>query len=104
MPPVCDPGPPVTRRSWILFALLSAFWGASYLFIKVSLRDGLAPAFIVSARTGLAAVVLLPLAFGRGALAGMRGQLGAIAILAAIQVAAPFMLITLGERHLPSSL
>jgi drug/metabolite transporter (DMT)-like permease len=94
----------MSRRSWILFGLLAAFWGASYLFIKVSLEDDLAPQFIVFVRTGLAAVVLLPLARARGALDGIRGQLGAIAILAAIQVAAPFMLITVGEQHLPSAL
>jgi len=94
----------MSRRSWILFGLLAACWGASYLFIKVSLEDGLAPAFIVFARTALAALVLLPLAHARGALSGLRDQLGAIVILAAIQVAAPFMLITVGEQDLPSAL
>ena len=92
------------RRSWILFGLLAAFWGASYLFIKVSLEDDLAPQFIVFVRTALAALVLLPLAYARGALAGMREQLGAIVVLAAIQVAVPFVLITAGEQHLPSAL
>jgi drug/metabolite transporter (DMT)-like permease len=94
----------MSRRSWILFGLLAAFWGASYLFIKVSLEDDIAPQFIVFVRTALAAVVLLPLAHARGALGGLRGQLGAIAILAAIQVAGPFVLITVGEQHLPSAL
>jgi drug/metabolite transporter (DMT)-like permease len=94
----------MSRRSWTLFGLLAAFWGASYLFIKVSLEDDIAPQFIVFVRTALAAVVLLPLAHARGALAGLRGQLGAIAILAAIQVAGPFVLITVGEQHLPSAL
>jgi drug/metabolite transporter (DMT)-like permease len=94
----------MSRRSWVLFGFLAAFWGASYLFIKVALEDDVPPAFIVFARTALAALVLFPLAASRGALGGLRGQLGAITVLAAIQVAAPFMLITLGERELSSSL
>jgi drug/metabolite transporter (DMT)-like permease len=94
----------VTRRAWILFALLSAAWGASYLFIKVALDDGVPPATIVFARTALAALVVLPIASRMGALEGLRGRLGAIALLALVQVAAPFMLITLGEQEISSSL
>jgi drug/metabolite transporter (DMT)-like permease len=94
----------VTRRAWILFGLLAAFWGASYLFIKVALEDGVPPAAIVFIRLVLAAVVLLPLALHTGALAGLRGRWGQVTTLGAIQVAAPFMLITVGEQHLPSSL
>ena len=39
--------PPVTRRAWIQFAFLAAFWGASYLFIKVALEDVFSPPVIV---------------------------------------------------------
>jgi drug/metabolite transporter (DMT)-like permease len=93
----------VDRRSWILLALLSSFWGASYLFIKLGLRD-LSPAMIVFARTGLAAAVLLPVAVARGALAGVRERAPAVIVLALLQVAGPFILITAGERHISSSL
>jgi drug/metabolite transporter (DMT)-like permease len=91
------------RRSWILLALLASFWGASYLFIKLGLRD-LSPAMIVFARTALAALVLLPVAIRLGALAGIRERAPAIVVLALVQVAGPFMLITAGERHISSSL
>jgi drug/metabolite transporter (DMT)-like permease len=94
----------VTRRAWILFGLLSAAWGASYMFIKVALDDGVPPAAIVFARTALAALVLWPVASRMGALDGLRSRLGAIALLALIQVAVPFMLITLGEQEISSSL
>jgi len=87
-----------------MFAFLAAFWGASYLFIKVALEDGMPPFAIVCARTGLAALVLLPVAARMGALRGLGGQLGPVAMLALLQVAAPFALITLGERDLPSAL
>src|SRR5215211_4458084 len=94
----------VGRRAWILFTLLAAFWGASYLFIKIGLEHGLPAPVIVFSRVMLAAVVLWPLALRTGALGGLRSRVGAVALLAAVQVAAPFLLITFGERHISSSL
>jgi drug/metabolite transporter (DMT)-like permease len=94
----------VSRRAWILFMLLAAFWGASYMFIKVALDDGVPPFVIVFVRTALAALVLLPIAIRMGALRGLGGRIAPISLLALIQVAAPFVLITAGERDLPSAL
>ena len=91
------------RRSWLLLLLLASLWGASYLFIKVALED-LSPAMIVFLRTALAALVLLPLAAQRDALGGLWKRRGAIALLALVQVAGPFMLITVGELEISSSL
>jgi drug/metabolite transporter (DMT)-like permease len=93
----------MTRRSWILFALLSSTWGASYLFIKIALDD-LSPAMIVFARTALAALVLLPVAAKLRALGGLRDRAPAVVVLALVQVAGPFLLITFGEEHISSSL
>jgi drug/metabolite transporter (DMT)-like permease len=94
----------MSRRSLVMFLMLSALWGASYLFIKVALEDGLAPWAIVSARTALAAVVLLPLAAHLGVLRTLRGRLGPVIVLALVQVAAPLTLIALGEERISSSL
>jgi drug/metabolite transporter (DMT)-like permease len=94
----------VSRRNWLLLGLLASFWGASYLFIKIGLEDHLSPAMIVFTRTALAALVLLVVAARLGALTGIRSRLGAISVLAVIQVAGPFLLITAGERHIASSL
>jgi drug/metabolite transporter (DMT)-like permease len=91
------------RRSWILLGLLSALWGASYLFIKLGLED-LSPAMVVFGRTALAALVLLPVALARNALRGLRGRLTAVGLLAAVQIAGPFMLISVGEQEISSSL
>lgn len=93
----------MARRFWLETALLASLWGASYLFIKIGLRD-LSPAWVVCGRTALAALVLVPIARQRGALTGLRRLLPGIALLGAIQVAAPFLLITFGERHIASSL
>lgn len=93
----------MSRRAWTLLLTLASVWGASYLFIKIALDD-LSPALVVFIRTGLAAAILLPIALGRGALAGLRGLAGPLALLAAVQVAGPFLLISVGEQEISSSL
>src|SRR5829696_2154276 len=94
----------MSRRSLAMFLLLSGFWGASYLFIKVALDDGAAPWAIVSARTALAAVVLLPLAAHMRVLGSLRGRVGPVVVLGLVQAAAPLTLIALGEERISSSL
>jgi drug/metabolite transporter (DMT)-like permease len=91
------------RRYWVQFLALSALWGASYLFIKIGLRD-MSAAEIVSGRTALAALILLPVALHRGAFRGLGGRAPEVVALAVVQVVAPFTLITFGERHIASSL
>jgi drug/metabolite transporter (DMT)-like permease len=84
-------------------SVLAALWGASYMFIKVSIDD-VSPIIVVWTRLVLAALVLLPIAHRRGALASVRGHLPVMALLAAVQVLAPFLLITFGEKHIASAL
>jgi drug/metabolite transporter (DMT)-like permease len=93
----------VPRRAWVLIGVLAALWGASYMFIKVGLDD-LSPTWLVFVRTALAAVVLVPLAASRGALFAARGAFVWVVLLGLLQVAAPFLLISLGEEHVSSSL
>jgi drug/metabolite transporter (DMT)-like permease len=101
---VCDPRTRMSRRSWILLGTLSALWGASYLFIKVALDDGVSPAVIVAVRTSLAALVLLPLAARSGVLTGLRENAAAIGVLAVVQMGGPLLLIAVGEQEISSSL
>ena len=93
----------MTRRSWIFLSTLAALWGASYLFIKLALED-LSPGMIAFSRIALGALVLVPLAASRGGLRGLRDRLGFVFVLAAIQVAGPFLLISAGEQEITSSL
>jgi drug/metabolite transporter (DMT)-like permease len=93
----------VDRRSWIWLIVLASIWGASYMFIKIGLHDLSAP-MIAWARIGLAALVLMPLAASQRALGAVRGRVGILAILAAVQVAGPFLLIALGEHEISSAL
>jgi drug/metabolite transporter (DMT)-like permease len=94
----------MSRRSVALLLTLSALWGASYLFIKVALYDVFSPWAIVSIRTALAALVLVPLAARMGVLGSLRGRAGAVLVLALVQVAVPLSLIGLGEERISSSL
>jgi drug/metabolite transporter (DMT)-like permease len=85
-------------------AIVAALWGASYMFIKVALDGGLSDTFLVFARTLLGAVVLAPVAVRSGAFTKARRRLPWLVVLACLQVVGPFLLITAGEHHVPSSL
>jgi drug/metabolite transporter (DMT)-like permease len=91
------------RRSLVLLLILAALWGSSYMFIKIGLED-LSPAMVVFIRTALAALVLLPIALRRDGFQGIRPLLPLLVVLAAIQVAGPFLLISYGEEHISSGL
>ncbi len=91
------------RRSWTLLLILGANWGASNLFINIGLRDQ-TPQAIAFARIALAALVLAPLAYSRGALKGLRPLTGWFLVIGSVQVAVPFVLIGLGEEHISSGL
>jgi len=93
----------MSRRHVIFMAILAATWGASYLFIKVGLRD-FSSAFVVFGRTALAAAVLAAIAHRGGHLGALRGKWRPVGVLAVVQVAVPFVLITEGEHHVPSAL
>jgi len=83
--------------------VLGAIWGASYMFIKIGIRD-MSPAMVAWARIALAALVLVPLAVAAGALRGLRSRWAMLTLVAVSQVAAPFLLIALGEQEISSSL
>jgi drug/metabolite transporter (DMT)-like permease len=91
------------RRSWFWLVGLGAIWGASYLFIKIGLRD-LSPAMVAFVRVAFGALVILPIAVAQGALRGVRPLLGWLLLVAAVQVAGPFVLIGAGEEKISSSL
>jgi drug/metabolite transporter (DMT)-like permease len=99
----------VTARHAAALGALAAIWGASYLLIKYALED-FSPGEIVFLRTALAAAVLILVVRWQGgaawaALRGApRGRPGRSLLLAFTAVAAPFLLITFGEKAVPSGL
>jgi drug/metabolite transporter (DMT)-like permease len=93
----------VTRRGWLLFLAMSVIWGVPYLFIRVAVRD-VSPSGVVFARTLVAALLLAPLAIGRGQHRRLRGHWRAVIAFTALEIAIPWYLLTSAEKHLSSSL
>jgi drug/metabolite transporter (DMT)-like permease len=94
----------VGRRSWVLIVVLGAVWGMSFLLTTIAIRDLSVP--VVSLlRTGVGALVLLPIAFARGALNGLtRRHLRPVLTLGLVQLAGPFLLIGYAQRDVDSGL
>jgi drug/metabolite transporter (DMT)-like permease len=103
--PHADPLPDrvVTRRGALLFAGLCLAWGIPYLLIKIAV-DELTPVALVFLRTGLAAVLLLPLALARGQVLPVLRRWRPLLAYTVIEMAIPWVLLTEAERHLTSSL
>ena len=93
----------MSRRSVLLMGVLAATWGASYLFIKIGLRDLSAP-FLVSSRLALGTLVLLPFALRVHPLRALRGRWPSVVLLALANMAGSFLLITYGEERIASGL
>ena len=93
----------VSRRGWVLFVSISALWGVPYLLIKVAVGE-VGPEIVVFSRVVLAALALLPLAFGQGALRAIRHRWPEVLALSFVEVAVPFLLIAYGEQHISSGL
>lgn len=93
----------MTRKGWLLFAVMSVVWGIPYFFIKIAVRE-LDPAVVVFFRVGIAALVLLPVAAYRKELQPLRKRWLAIVAFACVQIIGPFLLISYGEQHITSSL
>jgi drug/metabolite transporter (DMT)-like permease len=91
------------RRSWLLLLVLASIWGASYMFIKIGLRDLSAP-MVAWMRIGLASLVLVSVAAAQDALGAVRRRLGTVTLVGGVQVAGPFLLIGLGEQEISSAL
>jgi drug/metabolite transporter (DMT)-like permease len=95
----------VSRAYVVYIGLLAAFWGASYMFIKVANRD-FEPATMMLLRLVIAAsLLLLVLAARRGVRASvddMRRVGWAGFALGVVNGAIPFTLIAWGERHVDS--
>jgi drug/metabolite transporter (DMT)-like permease len=59
---------------------------------------------VVFARVVLAALVLWPVAVRGGALRGLRSRVPQLVLLSLLEVTVPFLLISIGEQHIASSL
>jgi drug/metabolite transporter (DMT)-like permease len=93
----------MTRRALLLFIALSVIWGLPYLFIRIAVSD-LSPVVLVFARTALAALILLPIALGRGEVRGLLKSWVPVVALAAVEIGIPWVMISSAEQKITSSL
>lgn len=93
----------MSRKGWLLFAIMCVVWGIPYLLIKVA-DEGVAVPVVVFARTALGALILLPLALRSGQLSVLRHRWRPIVAFTALEMIIPWGLLTQAERRLPSSL
>ncbi|HEY7827927.1 MAG TPA: DMT family transporter, partial [Candidatus Limnocylindrales bacterium] len=93
----------MTRRGIILFALMSVIWGIPYLFIRVAVAE-ISPAVLVFARTGIGALILLPIAVIRADLPAILGRWRWVVAFAAIEIAIPWVMVGSAEQRVSSSL
>lgn len=92
----------MTRKGWLFFTAISIFWGISYLFTKIAVQE-LDPTLVVFARIAVASAILIPLAAHRRVLQPLYRRWFVITVLSLMQIAGPFLLISYGEQHIPSS-
>ncbi len=97
----------MTRAYLPLLLILSALWGASYLFIKVAV-DEIDPAPLMALRLFFASLVLVPLLMlqrgARETVADLRAAGWGLLVLGLINTALPFTLIAWGEQYVDSSI
>jgi drug/metabolite transporter (DMT)-like permease len=92
----------VTRRGLILFLILGVAWGIPYALIKISVAE-LSPELIVLAWAAIGAVILIPLAAGRGELRAVIVHWRPLLAYTAIEIILPWFFLTTAEQRLPSS-
>jgi drug/metabolite transporter (DMT)-like permease/ribosomal protein S18 acetylase RimI-like enzyme len=93
----------MTRRGLVLFVAMCLIWGIPYLFIRIAVSE-LTPATLVFLRTGIAALVLLPIAIRQGSVRDLLGKWRPLLLFTFIEVAIPWLALSSAEQHISSSL
>src|SRR5438046_4948848 len=97
----------MSRRYPAMLIAVALIWGASFLFIKVAVRE-LTPATLIVGRLGLAALTLgalVPFVVGRGETARqLKENWLWLVVVALLNTAIPFWLLSWGETRIDSGL
>jgi drug/metabolite transporter (DMT)-like permease len=95
----------MTRRGLFLFIAMCVIWGIPYLLIRVAVgAHGVSPATLVFLRTGIAALILMPIVLARSGLRGLGKQWVPLLAFAAVEIAIPWFLLSSAEQRISSSL
>jgi drug/metabolite transporter (DMT)-like permease len=92
----------LTWRGWTAFVALGIIWGLPYFFIKIAVQE-VSPLLLAFSRVALATLILMPIAWRRGALRSLGRHKMAICAFALAEFVIPFSVISLGERWISSS-
>lgn len=93
-----------SRSDWLTFLALGFMWGSSYLFIKIAVVD-LGPFTLIAGRLGVGAALLWTvIRLMREPLPRDRRAYGHLVVMALVNIAVPFFLITWAEQSVESSL
>jgi drug/metabolite transporter (DMT)-like permease len=93
----------VSWRGWAAFWALGIIWGVPYFFIRIAVQE-ISPLVVAWSRLTIAALILLPIAWHRGALRPLRTHKAAICAFAVAEFVVPFSAISFGERWISSSI
>lgn len=97
----------MSRRYPVMLVAVALLWGASFMFIKIAVRE-LAPATLVLGRIGIGALTLaVVVAFIVGVRAtavAIRENLGWLVLVGLVNIALPFWLLSWGETRIDSGL
>jgi drug/metabolite transporter (DMT)-like permease len=93
----------MTRRGVLLFAAMSLIWGIPYLFIRIAVGE-LTPATLVFLRTGVAALLLLPITVRWGGMRVLLGKWRQLIVFALIEIGIAWFALSSAEQHISSSL
>jgi drug/metabolite transporter (DMT)-like permease len=82
---------------------MCVIWGVPYLLIRVAVGE-LSPAMLVFVRTGVGALILMPVVIARGGVRGLGAKWGSLVAFAAVEVGIPWLLLATAEQKISSSL
>jgi len=92
----------MTRRGWILFIVMSVLWGMPYLLIRIAVAT-IDPLVVAGSRTLIGALLLLPVALHRNALAAAFRRWPWLLAFTLIEISIPWVTLGHAETRLNSS-
>jgi len=92
----------MTTRGWTLFIALGVLWGMPYLLIRIAVEH-IDPLVVAGSRTLIGALLLLPVALRREALAPAFRQWKWLLAFTLIEITIPWVLLGHAETRLNSS-
>lgn len=92
----------MTRRGWLLFIVLGVLWGMPYLLIRIAVET-IDPLVVAGSRTLIGALLLLPVALHRNALAAAFRNWKWLLAFTLIEISVPWVLLGHAETRLTSS-